>query len=243
MKCVVIVSSLLILSTCAQEQESTKTTDTEKPESMRAETATRGYIVIDENEEIEERHIADSNEKNEPQTQRKKFSLDIDQRNSALEELFLAADQNEDGYLELHELPKKQTGWTQGTRSFARTEITDARFLTANLEQIERDLERSGEAREQLSNIRKNLKYRFDYEFDTADANGDGRLSRDEYHNRNRRLEIREKQQYFLKLDTNQDGFVDWREYSVEIQHLRRLDENRDGHVTSKESEGNWFPS
>lgn len=235
LKFVVFVSALLMLSSCAQEQETEQSTDSRSTEIIETEGRSLANVVEDQSEALDDRQIIDPDENSDQQSSRNDYLLDIDGRNTILERDFATADHNGDGYLELSELPPKKTGWIEGTRMFVPPNLYDPQFSTAQLEARQRELEGKTDSNRALRNVNNILKHRFDFEFDTADANGDNELSRDEYHNRNNRMLDREKRRRFSVLDSNQDGFVDYQEYAVEIERLREKDENADGFVSNDE--------
>lgn len=237
MRFVIVVSSILILSSCTQDTGTQQKTVIDDPDTAEVQTKTQRYFDEDGRGATEEQQSTGFGENTGNQTTRTEHSLDIDKRQTELQGQFSTADQNSDGYLDLHELPLRNiafVGWPQNYQAYSYMEFTDFR-RTARLEDRQRALELSGNDPEQLSNIRNELRRRFDTEFDTADSNDDGRLSREEYHNRNRRMEDQAKRQYFSRLDTNVDGFVDWGEFSIELERWKNLDENRDGLVSRDE--------
>lgn len=236
-KFVAVVCCLLISSSCAQKEESEQSTGPRTTEIIRSEERSIAPIIEHNSRALDEPQITDSDVNSEQQSSRNVFLWDIDERNTILEREFVTADYNGDGYLEWDALPSKKTGWIwiEGIRIFVNQDFYDPHFSTAQLEATQRELEGKRNSNRALLNVNKILKQRYDFEFDTADVNGDNELSRDEYHNRNNRIHDKVKRRRLSKLDSNQDGFVDYQEYAVEIEHLREIDENADGFVSSDE--------
>lgn len=232
--------SILFLAACTQEQEIGQTTVSGVSAAQQVEAEKPGRIEEERTDSMKQQTKGtDVDDQN--QISSNELWLDIDERRAELESHFSTADLNDDGYLELHELPHATIAYVDAMQNGRSSMLTDETRSTASLEKLQRDLEQSGKNPEDLLNIRDALKQRFDNEFDTADVDNDGRLSRTEYHNRVRQFEEQARRQYFSNLDSNQDGFVDWLEYSNEIQKWKNLDENRDGLVSREEHRINWL--
>lgn len=241
LKSKVIVCTLLILSSCAPEQETEENNVRESRDTLQVETPTQGHIVEVASEELFEQQIKESVAGTEQGSSGEELLFDIAERILVLQYEFANADHNEDGYLELNELPAKQFGRIEGAETYVHPDPYDAKFSTTSLELLQRGFEEEGIEDERLHNVKQKLVQRYDFEFDIADSNGDNELTRDEYGNRYGRMDMREKRQRFTKLDSNQDGLVDWREYSVEIPVLRELDQNGDGIVSNEEGSNDAF--
>lgn len=73
--------------------------------------------------------------------------------------------------------------------------------------------------------------------FDRNDADGDGRLTREELFSEERRRERGEerRERMFDRLDADGDGTVSAKEYARRIERLVALDSDADGQVTREE--------
>lgn len=245
-KCASIIACLLILSSCAQEDDIDQEIVTEADVTLEVEGIPIVYVSEDKNTEMADQQIAELDDSNNLKTSSTESVFEISKRIAQLQEQFNNCDQNGDGYLALDELPSMKMEWIveiPRTYDVFITTANGAFVSTATLEHLKQEIEQNkwgGDLRRQITVA---VEQRYDYEFYIADANRDRRLSREEYHNKNDRLREYAKREHFPSLDKNQDGFVDWGEYSsVEIEQLRNLDVNEDGIISNDESGGNWLP-
>ena len=75
-------------------------------------------------------------------------------------------------------------------------------------------------------------------EFDTADADGDGQLSAEEYKDMPANLKAAQQRSVFERLDTNSDDMLSPEEFPRVAVRLQALDADGDGLVTRKEMRG-----
>lgn len=166
----------------------------------------------------------------------KDFSIDIEQQRSQLQEQFEKSDRNGDGYLELNELDTRlgKLGFDAGQTFVSVQDSSDGPqqhrvkwvSRTENNLVSEEDLQRlKKDAWEQHSNS----------DFDEADVDGDGMLTRSEFLGRHSRWSDRAARLQLESLDSNEDRYVDFSEYSSQIEVYRQLDRNQDGIVSADE--------
>ena len=163
------------------------------------------------------------------------ISIDLAQRNTVLQEQFAAADANGDGYLEVDEYAAEHRRPSFRVSKLPR-EIASAPRTHFRKIAMKRHHSAIGNT-EGVESVRTEEFWTRanDDEFDTADVDGDGQLSRAEYRNRGKVIRDRSLRRQFSNLDVNQDSFVDSQEFAVEIERLQKLDEDQDGIVSFEE--------
>ena len=81
--------------------------------------------------------------------------------------------------------------------------------------------------------------------FDAADADGDGRLTKDEWRALPQAAQALFRQRMFTRLDANEDGVLEPGEFPLDIARVKALDADGDGRVTRGElraggKRGSW---
>ena len=71
--------------------------------------------------------------------------------------------------------------------------------------------------------------------FDAADADGDGKLSREEWRELPRAARSAARERMFARMDTNDDGVLEAGELAPDLERLRALDVDGDGRLTRRE--------
>ena len=71
--------------------------------------------------------------------------------------------------------------------------------------------------------------------FDAADADGDGRLTKEEWRALPQAAQALFRQRMFARLDANEDGVLEPGEFPPDIARLKALDADGDGRVTRRE--------
>ena len=99
----------------------------------------------------------------------------------------------------------------------------------------ERMRERMEQRRAAVAERRQEIRAR---EFDTADADGDGQLSAEEYKDMPANLKAAQQRSVFERLDTNSDDMLSPEEFPRVAVRLQALDADGDGLVTRKEMRG-----
>ena len=99
----------------------------------------------------------------------------------------------------------------------------------------ERMRERMEQRRAAVAERRQETRAR---EFDTADADGDGQLSAEEYKDMPANLKAARQRSVFERLDTNSDDMLSPEEFPRVAVRLQALDADGDGLVTRKEMRG-----
>ena len=248
------VAFLLTLTTSAQEA-SEDVLVIKKAKTIHTDDRTTGQIV----QIIGQEKMDGVEAKKSHDVFIKKFysdiSIDIDERRTEMREEFERADQNGDGYLELNELGAEHENAWYGDGNKVSEGIS-AITLSSSTVGISLDEAEDSTAEEQFVDVRKlHSDFEFDtavvdgdimdivccspsipdFEFDTADVDGDGQLTREEFRRRGQRMVARANQYRFTTLDSNQDQYIDFAEYTSSIEDLEQMDENQDGIVTSDE--------
>ena len=71
--------------------------------------------------------------------------------------------------------------------------------------------------------------------FDAADADGDGKLSREEWRELPRAARDAARERMFARMDDNGDGVLEAAEFAPNVERLRALDADGDGRLTRRE--------
>lgn len=71
--------------------------------------------------------------------------------------------------------------------------------------------------------------------FDAADADGDGKLSREEWRELPRAVAGAARERMFARMDDNGDGVLEAAEFEPNVERLRALDADGDGRLTRRE--------
>lgn len=164
-----------------------------------------------------------------------RVSFDIDEAKTKLQEQFNRADENGDGYLEANEFLSQRRTLGVGRSSLPLHLATPEREGKRKIHVNRRALILEGPSGPESQRLKDFISHPTDDGFAIADADGDGQLSPEEYRNRGQRMRDRSARDRFASLDRNQDKFVDFNEFAVEIELLQKLDENQDGTVSAEE--------
>ena len=169
-------------------------------------------------------------------------SIDLSELQAAEEKRFAAADTDGDGLVSAEEfaavdLRQLSAGIRmQGDRGNwqGRAAGDDRRgpgrdALRQRLEQ------RRAEIEERLAEQEKRRQEARTRDFETADADGDGQLSADEYGDMPATLRATRQRQMFARLDENGDGVLTPEEFPSMVDRLTTLDADGDGLVTRDE--------
>lgn len=166
------------------------------------------------------------------------FGIDIVQLEEYLEGCFLVTDKNGDGYVTQEELVSSIPKFPFDTlassvlmrlsKSFRRDFHT---FLNEPAE--------LRQARRALQQVRWNgtLEFRLDNDkiFELLDINGNEMLSPEEFEARYERMSEFIQERRFASLDVNNDGTLDYSEYAVPLEYFLALDTEQDGMLSLAE--------
>ena len=169
-------------------------------------------------------------------------SIDLKELQAAEEKRFAAADADGDGLVSAEEFaavdPRQLSagvrGW--GDRGGGQRRMAgDGRrgperaAVRQRMEQRRAEIEKrrtEGEKRRQEARTR---------DFETADSDGDGKLSSEEYGDMPATLKATRQREMFARLDENEDGVLTPEEFPSMVGRLQALDADGDGLVTREE--------
>lgn len=97
------------------------------------------------------------------------------------------------------------------------------------------DARRDGRRRDGSRDRRRSRGPFEDGAFDAADADGDGKLSREEWRELPRAARDAGRERMFARLDDNGDGVLEAAEFAPNVERLRALDADGDGRLTRRE--------
>lgn len=236
-----LVTILLPLSTFAQEAETeqvivignTETVHSDAwPPPTGEEVITKSVGVI--TKVVEEEYLSERDE-----TGFKgffeNFSINIEEQLTRLQKQFENSDENGDGYLELNELSTTQSKSAFPTVQTIVSPHNDYDGSTKHrVEWVSHKVNDRGNE-EEPQQIKDAWEHQSSSDFDEADVDGDGLLTRSEFLSRHDRWNERATRDELERLDSNQDRYVDFFEYSKQIEIYRQLDRDQDGIVTADE--------
>ena len=158
-------------------------------------------------------------------------SIDLSELQAAEEKRFAAADADGDGLVSAEEFaavdPRQFSAGmrTQGDRGGRQGRAAVRQRMEQRRDAIEERLAEH-EKRRQEARTR---------DFETADADGDGQLSPDEYGDIRATSRASRQRQMFDRLDENGDGQLTPEEFPSVVERFRTLDADGDGLVTRDE--------
>lgn len=174
-------------------------------------------------------------------------SIDLSELQAAQEKRFAAADTDGDGLVSTEEFaaldpravfPRQQFG--QRGREGARRG-PGAQRRGPGPEAIRQRMEqRRAEIEKRLADREKRQQEARTHNFETADSDGDGQLSPDEYSDMPATLRAARQKEMFARLDEDGDGKLSREEFPSVVGRLKTLDADEDGVVTRKEMRAGW---
>ena len=156
--------------------------------------------------------------------------IDLSELQAAEEKRFAAADTDGDGLVSAEEFaalgPRELSAGMrlQGDRQGPGREAVRQRME-----------QRRAEIEERLAKREKRRREARTRDFETADADGDGQLSADEYSDMPATVSATRQREQFARLDENGDGVLTPEEFPSRVDRLRALDADGDGLVTRDE--------
>lgn len=235
-----IVTILVPLSTFAQADDSENVIVIQQSVVVKVSRATAGGVVNLIGNVISDEHIAKTKLDDQLKTVLEDLSIDIDKRRSRLQTRFELLDLNEDDHIEVDEYSYGYHyrharddfwGWV---KTFVTTngDINDKPDLALSYLTTGGVTCHTGTDALHSSTFMNEQRV---VEFDVADVNHDGQLSRDEFLDREYQMRKAEDGYDFAKLDSNQDRYIDLNEFMTQLDSLQALDSNQDGFVTYDE--------
>lgn len=179
-------------------------------------------------------------------------SIDISELKAAEEKRFAAADADGDGLVTAEEFaavdprqlsagvpgPGDRGGWQRRAAGDAgRGPDGEARQKRLRQERLrqERMERRRAEIEKRIAEGEKRRQEARSRDFETADSDGDGQLSADEYGDMPATLKAARQREMFARLDGNEDGVLTPEEFPSMVSRLQALDADGDGLVTREE--------
>lgn len=168
--------------------------------------------------------------------------IDLSELQVAEEERFAAADTDGDGLVSAEEFatvdPRQFSAGMrmQGDRGgWQRRAAGDGRRGPDREAVRQRMEQRRAAIEKRLAEHEKRRQEARTRDFETADADGDGQLSPDEYGDMPATLRATRQREMFARLDENGDGQLTPEEFPSVVDRLRTLDADGDGLVTRDE--------
>ena len=173
--------------------------------------------------------------------------IDLSELQAAEEKRFAAADTDGDGLVSAEEFAaldpravfrgqqfgqRGRDGSRRGPGAQRRS--PDREAIRQRMEQRRAEIDKRLDDRE-----KRQQKARTD-DFETADADGDGQLSPDEYSDMPATLRAARQSEMFARLDQDGDGKLSPDEFPSVVGRLKTLDADDDGVVTRKEMRRGW---
>ena len=115
--------------------------------------------------------------------------------------------------------------------------VTPEEFAAVRMDRRGRgeDARRDGRRRDGSRDRRRSRGLFEDGAFDAADADGDGKLSREEWRELPRAARDAGRARMFARMDDNGDGVLEAAEFAPNVERLRALDADGDGRLTRRE--------
>ena len=169
-------------------------------------------------------------------------SIDLSEIQAVEEKRFAAADTDGDGLVSAEEFATvdlrqfSASMRTQGDRgSWKGRAARGGQRGPGRDARRQRMEQRRAEIEERLAEHDKRRQEARTRDFETADADGDGQLSADEYDDMPATLKATRQHQLFARLDENGDGVLTPEEFPSMVDRLTALDADGDGLVTRDE--------
>ena len=184
-------------------------------------------------------------------------SIDIGELKAAEAKRFAAADADGDGLVTAEEFaavdprqfsagirsPGDRGGWQRraagdggrGPDGEARQKRLGQERLRQERLRQERMEQRRAEIEKRIAEGEKRRQEARSRDFETADSDGDGQLSADEYGDMPATLKAARQREMFARLDGNEDGVLTPEEFPSMVSRLQALDADGDGLVTREE--------
>ena len=172
----------------------------------------------------------------------RRASVDLSELQAAEEKRFAAADADGDGLVSAEEFAAVDPGQLsagmrmRGDRDGRPPKFAGERRRGADPEAMRQRMEqRRAEMEKRMAEREKRRQAARARDFETADSDGDGQLSAQEYGDMPATLEATRQRELFTRLDENHDGVLTPAEFPSMVARLRPLDADGDGIVTRDE--------
>ena len=169
-------------------------------------------------------------------------SIDLSELQAAEEKRFAAADADGDGLVSAEEFaavdPRQLSAGMRmrGDRDDRPPKSAGERRRGADPEAMRQRMEqRRAEMEKRIAEREKRRQAARARDFETADSDGDGQLSAQEYDDMPATLKSTRQREMFTRLDENHDGVLTPTEFPSMVARLRPLDADGDGIVTRDE--------
>ena len=171
------------------------------------------------------------------------FQIDIAEQEANLRSLFDDTDKDGDGYLSLDEMrnSKQRFSPEMSVLPVMIAHEVSSKLFADRHEALEEALEEATETAmsfhvassiDGIPLVNRGLP---GSNFDIADADGDGLLTREEFDSRRERSREHMIEGRLRALDVNGDGYVEFNEYATALEHYRNADTDLDGKVSIDE--------